>query len=1214
LGKFIKIALILLSIIALLLMNKYADYFGKLYANHQYKNLENEIVSFNKEIARLDINAFDERDPSLIFKGFLKKDYHHVFIKKVDKWIYWSTISINPKIPTDACDSFERLLKSPTGYDFTNFKSNFNYQFYFIKHLKSEIENTEQNDAVAPIAAYQNWSFSQRPLSNFVNYFSLTNEFILSAKAPFRGGLKFWWLELILLLFITYLIFSLLNKQNSFGLSLSIAVLITLILFRLLLLMNLCFFDFQDFGLFSATLYASSNLLPSLGDLLINSLILMLITFLILHKKNLWIAENSNKNWFFGGIILFLNCIVFFYINSLFQDSQISFNFNQLGSINIYSFIGICIVLVWFITLHLLNSTLFNKFKFSWIEILAALLLLLLLGQISSIGLSIYLVLGLIFYLFYFLFYYFTSRYHIKNTILVEFVCFSILVAFINQKDSNLKEQDARKFFLDEILVESKIEVENYLYSVENSIADDTLILLNLDKSLLVNYTSFKNRVKLLYFNNLIKDYEVELLAFNNSGKASFGFEQSSSFNNLNELYNQLPFHPVLNYFKPINDANFPIDYISKYEGCDASGETGVLFIILKHKLFSTADKKSSFGSLIQPKTVGYNYNYSIYDKKDLSLSKRLGMYDYPMKLPSNWQNLSDLFFNENGFNHYIYASGYKNTIAIVSKKNSGFGNLVTNFSFFTLISILCAIIMVFCLILCAAIFKIFFKNKAAKDVNRYMQNWLPFFRYDKLFLSRRIQLNLVIVVSVAFLVTLIIVLRFVQNDVNERLSNEHFNKVETIINKIEGISFKDILLENQRNGFLLSLADEQMNDILLYGPYGQLYFSTAKNISNGKYIAPFVPFNSLIKLRNSTNNTLKEITNLGGQNFYTYYYSFSDNKGGFLGAIAIPNYKTNILLNEGTSNLVKTLVNLYAILLILGTTLVYFIAQNIAKPLTLLRTRLSELSLSGSNKTIVWDGKDEIAQLVHQYNISVKELSKSTELLAETEREGAWKEMAKQVAHEIKNPLTPMKLNLQHLQITMRRNEEGMKEKTQKIIEVLLAQIDKLTKLADDFGSFARISEISPVNVNPFSIISQIVLLFDKSDESEIINESMDYPNLIFIDQVAFERVLNNIIKNAIQSIDKPHGIITIKNNIKGKYYEIFITDNGKGIDPKLGNKVFSPNFSTKTSGMGIGLAICKKIIENANGKINFKSELNHGTTFILSLPIVDNFKNAEA
>jgi nitrogen fixation/metabolism regulation signal transduction histidine kinase len=237
------------------------------------------------------------------------------------------------------------------------------------------------------------------------------------------------------------------------------------------------------------------------------------------------------------------------------------------------------------------------------------------------------------------------------------------------------------------------------------------------------------------------------------------------------------------------------------------------------------------------------------------------------------------------------------------------------------------------------------------------------------------------------------------------------------------------------------------------------------------------------------------------------------------------------------------------------------------------------------------WDKNDEIGLLVKEYNKMIVELENSLNLLAESERQGAWREMAKQVAHEIKNPLTPMRLSLQHLQFSLQRNDENLKDKIQKTSELLIRQIDSLSQMAEEFSSFAKMPEPKLQEVNLVQVVSDAVLLLGKESDMPIDWKYAKEDVRVMADPLQLGRVFTNILKNAI--------------TIQGKLVIVEFRDNGKGIPESLRDKIFSPNFSTKNSGMGLGLAISRKIVEQLGGVITYQTKEGVGTTFTITLPV---------
>jgi signal transduction histidine kinase len=308
-------------------------------------------------------------------------------------------------------------------------------------------------------------------------------------------------------------------------------------------------------------------------------------------------------------------------------------------------------------------------------------------------------------------------------------------------------------------------------------------------------------------------------------------------------------------------------------------------------------------------------------------------------------------------------------------------------------------------------------------------------------------------------------------------------------------------------------------------------------------------------------------------------------------------------------------LLNVYVFLLILIVFLSMVVANSIARPLRILSSKLKQIQIGGSNQRLEWNHQDELGGLIRNYNEMIQELDRSTRLLALTERETAWREMAKQVAHEIKNPLTPMKLITQHLQNSIQRaGQDEIQPLVTRVTQTLIEQIDNLSKIASEFSNFAKL----PAPENEKLIMNEVVTsthdLFRKREDMDIHLRVPIDEIYVFADKNHIIRVLTNLIKNAIQAI--PLGrrgrieIILFKNNERAV---VKVTDNGCGIPDSMKDKVFYPNFTTKNSGTGLGLAIVRDIIDSCNGNIYFHTAENKGTEFYIELPLMhvaDNFK----
>jgi nitrogen fixation/metabolism regulation signal transduction histidine kinase len=266
---------------------------------------------------------------------------------------------------------------------------------------------------------------------------------------------------------------------------------------------------------------------------------------------------------------------------------------------------------------------------------------------------------------------------------------------------------------------------------------------------------------------------------------------------------------------------------------------------------------------------------------------------------------------------------------------------------------------------------------------------------------------------------------------------------------------------------------------------------------------------------------------------------------------------------------------------------------------------KLRILNLNKKNEPIEWKSKDEVGTLIAEYNKMIAELENSAAKLAKSERESAWREMARQIAHEIKNPLTPMKLSIQYLQRTIDEGGQNVTELAKKVNKTLIEQIDNLSAIATAFSTFAQMPKSQNEVLDLNEVVSGVVALFEKEENVHISFRTQLATAMVYADKNQMISVFNNLVKNAIQSVKEgSEAEIDIEIKEKDGNIKVIVTDNGSGISPDSYEKVFVPNFTTKSSGTGLGLAICKQIIENAHGDIWFVSELGTGTSFYVSLP----------
>ena len=332
--------------------------------------------------------------------------------------------------------------------------------------------------------------------------------------------------------------------------------------------------------------------------------------------------------------------------------------------------------------------------------------------------------------------------------------------------------------------------------------------------------------------------------------------------------------------------------------------------------------------------------------------------------------------------------------------------------------------------------------------------------------------------------------------------------------------------------------------------------------------------------------------------------YSVLKNDAGEKYAILFFPYFQDVSFAESELNVfLSTLYQIYFIMLVVAIVLAYFVSRFVTRSIETIRVKIGQTGLLKKNEKIYLNNATkEIDSLVNSYNKMIDDLEDSAERLAKTEREQAWQEMAKQVAHEIKNPLTPMRLTVQSFQKNSGFKSEDEKLKLNDFCEVLIEQIDTMSNVATSFSDFATLPKTQLEKTDIVEATKKVVEIFEQNN---ITLETSDENIFVKLDKEQWIRVMTNLIKNSIQSI--PHdreSNIQVKIIDSTKKVKIIVSDNGLGVSKKNREKIFEPKFTTKSDGMGLGLGIVRSIINSHRGKISYKSKNNKGTDFTISLP----------
>jgi len=407
------------------------------------------------------------------------------------------------------------------------------------------------------------------------------------------------------------------------------------------------------------------------------------------------------------------------------------------------------------------------------------------------------------------------------------------------------------------------------------------------------------------------------------------------------------------------------------------------------------------------------------------------------------------------------------------------------------------------------------------------------------------------------------------------------------------GLIFKDKIYE---------IANNLNVDFNLYDLQGTLVKSSVPNIENDSISRRLSP-EILNQLNFSVNKRFVEKNEALGGNFQSSYIIFSDYNAKPLGILHVPYFDDDSFNQDELKQFLVRLGYAYFFMILVAVLFAYFVSRYITRSLKTISDKMNETRLEKRNKKIELKGASvEVSALVKSYNSMIDELEQSAVQLATSEREQAWREMAKQVAHEIKNPLTPMRLTVQSFQRKFDPNDPNIRQKVDEYTKTLIQQIDTMSSIASAFSNFAKMPAQKSEKLNVVKVVDLALDIFAENyitfipEQKEIV-ATFDRTQLI--------RVVTNLVKNAIQAIPKnktPKIIVKVFSEANNVI--LTVEDNGNGIVDENTSKVFEPKFTTKTSGMGLGLPMIKNIIETYNGSITFVSIENEGTTFKVSFP----------
>lgn len=917
----------------------------------------------------------------------------------------------------------------------------------------------------------------------------------------------------------------------------------------------------SDSDFFSPTIYAGGQFLYSFGALMIiNSLvILLLLSIYMIRGKFIKLIHSGNRkrrSIIYGSCVILLTIGITIYI-ALSLHSLVM-NSNIQLELYLWSHISIYTVITYV----------------AYMGLFWCILLL-----IQMLAPAVRMLAG--------------KSYDISDRRIL--IIFSIVCALYFTATSSIlgfrKEQDRVMVMSTRLALDRDLGLELILRSVENAIATDPFI------SELAHETRgnviILNRLTENYLDNITQNYDIVVAVCPRGAKRCLDkYEQ--------KILSGTPIEVRSRFF-------YSYDHTGKssYTGIFPfySEEHGLSRIVIDIEPKANREDRgyySILGRYSNPGRVSIPAFYSYARYVSGKLVSFNGTYAYPTVIYEKLQERIDTgapLLRANGYVHFINRIT-DNEAIIISRKIQGAMTYMVTFSYLLLISFF-------------GVYLLFHKKerKAKEKVfqNNYFRSRINAVMISSLFLA----LIVMSILSVTF------VYRRNQANMYSIMSGK-ISTVQTMINaRCKDAETSDMLSDPGLDEMLEDISSNTKSDITVYTPGGKVFRSTTPEIFERMVIGSRMNEDAYyyIKFRNQRFYIHPERTH--NNTFYLLYAPVFNEKGSMIAIICVPYTGQDLDFKQDAFFHAAAIINIFIVMILLTVLISTTFVNRMFLPLIEMGKKMNQADLHGL-EYIMYRRHDEISTIVDAYNRMVHDLSISTKKLAQAERDKAWSEMARQVAHEIKNPLTPIKLEIQRLIRLKQKNDPTWSEKFDRVAAVVLEHIDILTDTANEFSTFAKLYTEEPVELDLDSTLRDQFMIFDNKDNIEMSYIGLEKA-MVMAPKPQLIRVFVNLITNAVQAIEIPQreakeegkepvkGIIfiSLRNGVKDGYYDIVFEDNGPGVNEDNQSKLFTPNFTTKSGGTGLGLAICRNIVEKCGGEIFYQKSFSlGGACFTVSLP----------
>lgn len=1135
----------------------------------------------------------DEKDYERIRLLAFEKLPHTILVYKGDSLLFWSDNEIEPKQLNNYSWRFRKLSNV---YALTRILDADNYRIVAYLPLKYNYpyENEDlQNEFVPALNLHKDITFANDSPAGKYAYFDRSGNYLFSFELPdypvynetYALLSMLFYLLGFLLLFYLFSHLPLILGWEHVTLKRFAAMVLGLSVPVFLMLWSDRPHTFFSNNLFTPFDFASASFLSTLMHVTLLSLLLFSLAYLFSFFLEERIPKGRKGQAYLLVLLLLPSLfylLIYRLLYSVVYSSSLDINMLQVENLTILAVYNYLIFLTWGVTLYFLHnksrSILLKKISKRRLLLyeLPLFILMIIVGHYFSkeygrYMIAFYLLLILVLYLPHFFKELSLSGRALAFWLFIFalFVSRSVFTMHENRKIDKYKTL-AENYYLNNPHEEDKLATV-LLEDLDKSITWDARL-----KKMVQNPDSIVaagNYVNDLYMRGFWGAYKVRLFSSSENPELSLDYEDAV-FTWGEQVRNT--------HFYIMDIPNSDMSFLASYNMLDSRGKQIDYFLEFYPRSYQ---KSYSFPDLLLETRTTLSSQQGVsnarYTYRNLVSSS--GKYGYPKDAGWIQRGTKNFHYQDfEGFRHYIYSPDVYEDFVLSEKHNS---SSAVYFFYFAYVALFFLVVSY----LIRLAYRLIHQNRNISNT-----------------FSSRFLYTFTLLLLLSFAAIFYVSFSFMQ----KKYEDEHVNKLEDTKIYIqhalqEQYAWQIELDSTLRNELIFDLQDlsyTYQTDIHVYDNRGMLVASSQMPLFNrglvGSLISPMAYFSNL--------ENVNQYEHIGQLEYLTGYTDFYNMDYLPIGYIAVPQFFSEDQMRAELEDLLSAIVHIFMLIILLFFLLSVFIGRQLSAPLAMLEQSLKEMRVGHSMKKIEYKPRDEIGQLVDQYNNTVEELEHNIRLLARSERETAWKTMARQIAHEINNPLTPMKLSLQQLQRRKEMNDPEFDVYFEKSSVMLIEQIENLSRIAGSFSNFAKLPETKHEQVDVAQILTSVVTLFENSNDSiELTQKGIQEGVYVMGDKEQLIQVFNNLLKNAQQAIptDVKGKIKLDLRKEKVKVY-ISVTDNGKGISDDIKEQLFMPNFTTKSTGMGLGLAISRNIVELMGGEISFETELGRGTTFTVELP----------